>query len=323
MIINCAVYRAGHRLEDTPDLEAALSSCENEGGFVWIGLLEPSEEEFAEVAGHLQLHPLAVEDAIHAHQRPKLEHYGNIMFLVLKPARYVDHDEVVQVGQIMMFVGDHFVVTVRHGESSALGSIRAELEQTPELLARGPLAVLHAVADKVVDDYAPVVKGISIDVDQIEHAVFSGPQATHAERIFKLKREVLEFRWAVDPLVGPLEELAGDKTIAADDRLRPYFRDVHDHLLRVTDRLGVLDSLLDAALGANVAQVGMRQNEDMRKISAWVAIIALPTLIAGIYGMNFEQMPELGWVAGYPFALGLMVTCCVLLYRNFKRRGWL
>jgi len=323
VIVNCAQYRSGQRIDGTPDLAASLAACESEGGFVWIGLFEPSAAEFAEVADHLRLHPLAVEDAIHAHQRPKLEHYGNMMFIVLKPARYVDHEEIVQVSQIMMFVGEHFVVTVRHGESSALGSIRDEIEQSADSLARGPLAVLHAVADKVVDDYAPVVKGISIDVDEIEHAVFSGPKATHAERIFKLKREVLEFRWAVDPLVGPLEDLASDLTIAKDELLRPYFRDVHDHLLRVTDRLAVLDSLLDAALGANVAQVGMRQNEDMRKISAWVAIIALPTLIAGIYGMNFEQMPELGWVVGYPFALGLMVTSCLLLYRNFKRRGWL
>ncbi|MEO6124341.1 MAG: magnesium/cobalt transporter CorA [Ilumatobacteraceae bacterium] len=323
MIIDCAVYRQGRRVEGTPQLEASLSTCEEQGGFVWIGLHEPSEAEFADVAAHLHLHPLAVEDAIHAHQRPKLEHYGNMLFIVLKPARYVDHNEVVKVGQIMMFVGAHFVVTVRHGESGSLGSIRAELEASPETLSRGPLAVLHAVADLVVDEYAPVVAAIAIDVDEIEHAVFSGPLATHAERIFKLKREVLEFRWAVDPLVGPLEDLAGDRSIATDDQLRPYFRDVHDHLLRVTDRLSVLDSLLDAALGANVAQVGMRQNEDMRKISAWVAIIALPTLIAGIYGMNFEQMPELGWVVGYPFALGLMCVCCILLYRNFKRRGWL
>ena len=323
MIVDAAVYRGGARAEDCPDLELGLSACESNGGFVWIGLFEPSAAEFAEVAEHLRLHPLAVEDAIHAHQRPKLDHYGTMMFIVLKPARYVDHDEVVQIGQIMLFVGEHFVVTVRHGESSALGTIRAELEASPETLARGPLGVLHAVADKVVDDYAPVVRGISVDVDEIEHAVFSGANSTHAERIFKLKREVLEFRWAADPLVAPMEELASDASIPTDDRLRPYFRDVHDHLLRVTDRLGVLDSLLDAALGANVAQVGMRQNEDMRKISAWVAIIALPTLIAGIYGMNFEQMPELGWVVGYPFALGLMAASCLLLYRNFKRRGWL
>jgi magnesium transporter len=323
MIIDSAVYRDGHRVDGKPDLTASLGSCERDGGFIWIGLYEPSAAEFADVAAHLQLHPLAVEDAIHAHQRPKLEHYGNMLFLVLKPARYVDHEEVVDVGQIMMFVGGHFVVTVRHGESSALGAIRDELEQHPQVLRHGPMAVLHAVADKVVDDYMPVLNAIALDVDQIEHAVFSGPRATHAERIFKLKREVLEFRWSVDPLVGPMEDLMSEVVIATDDPLKPYFRDVHDHLLRVADRLAGLDSLLDAALSANVAQVGMRQNEDMRKISAWVAMIALPTLIAGIYGMNFEQMPELGWVAGYPFALSLMVASAIMLYRNFKRREWL
>jgi magnesium transporter len=289
---------------------------------VWIGLFEPTADEFGEVTSRLALHPLAVEDAINAHQRPKLEQYGDVTFLVLKPARYVDHQEVVEIGQIMIFVGKDFVVTVRHGGASSLGDVRAALERQPETLSWGPAAVVHAVTDRVVDEFAIVLRGIGEDVDQIEHAVFSGPRSTHAERIFKLKREVLEFRWAVDPLIGPLEELATTRAIGSD-AVRPYFRDVHDHLLRVSDRLQGLDTLLDTALSANVAQVGMRQNEDMRKISAWVAIIALPTMIAGIYGMNFENMPELDWLFGYPFALGLMALSCFLLYRNFKRRDWL
>ncbi len=242
---------------------------------------------------------------------------------MLKPARYVDHHEVVEIGQIMIFFGKDFVVTVRHGAASSLGEARAALEGDPDTLKRGPEAVVHAVTDRVVDEFAVVLRGIGEDVDQIEHAVFSGPRSTHAERIFKLKREVLEFRWAVDPLVGPLEELATTGFAGSDESVLPYFRDVHDHLLRVADRLHGLDILLDAALSANVAQVGMRQNEDMRKISAWVAIIAVPTMIAGVYGMNFENMPELDWLFGYPFALGLMAVSCLLLYRNFKRRDWL
>jgi magnesium transporter len=223
---------------------------------------------------------------------------------------------------IMIFVGEDFVVTVRHGGASSLGDLRAQLEREPTMLAWGPAAVVHAVTDRVVDEYAVVLRGIGEDVDQIEHAVFSGPGSTHAERIFKLKREVLEFRWAVEPLVDPLEKLA-TTSVTGDESSRHYFRDVHDHVLRVADRLRGLDTLLDAALSANVAQVGMRQNEDMRKISAWVAIISLPTMIAGVYGMNFEHMPELDWRLGYPFALSLMAASCLLLYRNFKRRDWL
>jgi magnesium transporter len=300
-----------------------LHQCRASGGFVWLGLREPTEREFDDVADQLELHPLAVEDAIHAHQRPKVERYGSTMFLVLKPASYIDHDEVVDLGQFLLFVGEHFVVTVRHGTSTALTDVRRDLEANPDQLSHGPLAVVHAIADHVVDDYVPVLNGIAVDVDEVEHAVFSGPKSTHAERIFKLKREVLEFRWALEPLVDPLEQFIDGVPLERDDALRPYFRDVHDHLVRATHRLNILDGLLDAALAANVAQVGMRQNEDMRKISAWVAIIALPTLIAGIYGMNFTHMPELDWRFGYPLVLGVMVASCFALYRNFKRREWL
>ncbi len=323
MIVDCAVYRDGERLLECVGLESCLHQLTVGQGFLWIGLFEPTADEFTNVTSRLGLHPLAVEDAVHAHQRPKLEQYGDVTFLVLKPARYVDHHEVVEIGQIMIFFGKDFVVTVRHGAASSLGDARVALELDPDTLTRGPEAVVHAVTDRVVDEFAVVLRGIGEDVDQIEHAVFSGPRSTHAERIFKLKREVLEFRWAVDPLVGPLEELATTGVVGSDESVLPYFRDVHDHLLRVADRLHGLDILLDAALSANVAQVGMRQNEDMRKISAWVAIIAVPTMIAGVYGMNFKNMPELDWLFGYPFALGLMAVSCFLLYRNFKRREWL
>ncbi|HVM09132.1 MAG TPA: magnesium/cobalt transporter CorA [Acidimicrobiales bacterium] len=322
MIVDCAIYDDGARRGGPVDLGTAVEAARQPESFVWVGLHEPTAREFEDVAAAFDLHPLAVEDAVHAHQRPKLERYGDSLFVVLKPARYVDSNEVIEVGQIMLFVGESFVVTVRHGNFAALSEVRRRLEHDVERLCWGPTSVLHAVADRIVDDYAAVLRGLDVDIDQIESEVFSGPSTTHAERIFKLKREVLDFRRSVEPLAGPLDDLAAaPKPI--HEQAGAYFRDVHDHLLRVIDHLASLDALLDSALNANVAQVGMRQNEDMRKISAWVAIVAVPTMIAGIYGMNFEHMPELEWRFGYPLTLVVMASACYLLYRNFKRRNWL
>ncbi len=323
MIVDCAIYEHGRRLAQAVSFDGALASARANNGFVWVGVHNPDPSEFEHVAKAFDLHPLAIEDAIHAHQRPKLEHYGDSLFVVFKPARYVDSAEVVELGQIMAFVGADFIVTVRHGESRELSSVRRELEAHEEDLAWGPAAVLHAIADRVVDDYDAVMRGVENDIDEIETDVFSGPDARHAARIFKLKREVLGFRRAVDPLEQPLAYLAGGSAEMLDRRYDHYFRDVHDHVLRIADRLSAVDALLDSALSANVAQVGMRQNEDMRKISAWVAIVAVPTLIAGIYGMNFEDMPELRWGLGYPMALASMAVVAYFLYRNFKRRGWI
>jgi magnesium transporter len=323
MIVDCAIYDQGKRTSHPTTFEQALAGARDVHGFVWIGLVDPEGPEFDRVAAAFDLHPLAVEDAIHAHQRPKLERYGDTLFMVLKPARYVDSNEVVELGQIMVFLGHDFVVTVRHGFPRELSTIRHELEADPDRLAWGPAAVLHAIADHIVDDYDTVRRGLEDDIDEIEVQVFSGPHSAHAERIFKLKREVLDFRRAVEPLEGPTAALAAGTAGVLDSRADPYFRDIHDHVLRVADRLAGIDALLDSALSANVAQVGMRQNEDMRKISAWVAILAVPTMIAGIYGMNFEHMPELESIFGYPLAIGLMVVACLLLYRNFKRRHWL
>ncbi len=323
MIVDCAIYEHGHRLARPVSFDDALEAARARNGFVWVGLRDPDAGEFEHLAKAFALHPLAIEDAIHAHQRPKLEHYGNSLFVVLKPARYVDAAESVELGQIMVFVGADFIVTVRHGENRELASVRHELEGHADELAWGPAAVLHAVADRVVDDYDGVMRGVENDIDEIETQVFSGPDARHAERIFKLKREVLGFRRAVEPLEQPLAWLAAGNAEMLDRQYDHYFRDVHDHVLRISDRLSAVDALLDSALSANVAQVGMRQNEDMRKISAWVAIVAVPTLIAGIYGMNFDHMPELRWRLGYPMALAAMAVIAYLLYRNFKRRGWL
>ena len=322
MIKDCAIYVEGARQPGALPIEGALAAARAAGGFVWVGLHEPGPDEFEDVAREFGLHPLAVEDAIHAHQRPKLERYGDTLFLVLKPTRYVDHEEVIEVEQLMLFVGEAFVVTVRHGGSSVLRDVRTSQEATPGRLSWGPTAVVHAVADRVVDEYGGVLRDLDVDIDEIAEQVFAGPRTAHAARIFNLKREVLDFRRAVDALGPPLEELSAAPP-PIDERAVNYFRDVHDHLIRAMEHLAGLDALLDSVLNTNVVQVGMRQNEDMRKISAWVAIVAVPTMIAGVYGMNFAHMPELEWRYGYPMALAGMALACTVLYRAFKRRDWL
>ena len=327
MIVDSAVYQRGARLPGEVALEQALADGRSdEDRFAWIGLVEPDERELDAITVELGLPALAVEDAVHAHQRAKLEVYGDILFVVLKPARYSDGDERVELGEIMLFVGAGFVVTVRHGRNDVLAEVRATIESAPEELGCGPAGVLHAVLDRVVDDYEVVLSGLDQDIDEIELQVFAEAGIDHAERIYRLKRQVLEFRQAVAPLATPLEQLVAGRLgrlPQLSELPLEYFRDVQDHVLRVVDRVEALGALLDGALSANLAQVGVRQNEDMRKISAWVAIAGVSTLIAGVYGMNFEHMPELGWVFGYPFALLLMVGSSLYLYLLFRRRDWL
>jgi magnesium transporter len=324
VIVDCTVYDNGVRREGELPVEQALDAARSSpDAFVWIGLHEPTAEEFVAVVEEFELHPLAVEDAVHAHQRPKLETYGPTLFIVLKAARYVDPDEIVSLTEIMLFLGDGFLITVRHGESAVLAEVRRMLEADPERMKLGPLGVFHAIVDRVVDDYAVVVRGLNTDIEEIERQVFSEERKNHAQRIYRLKVEALEFRQAIVGLDDPLDDLATGKVAKAETVLLDYFRDVHDHLLRVAQRVEAIDNLLSSALTANLAQLGVRQNEDMRRISAWVAIVAVPTMVAGIYGMNFEHMPELGWAFGYPFALALMVSLCLTLYVLFRRRGWL
>ncbi len=324
MIVDCAVYEDGMRRTGSIELSSALEEGRRRtDGFVWIGLAEPDDDELATVAEGFHLHPLAVEDATKAQQRPKLEVYGDNLFLVVKAARYVDREEVVELSQLMLFIGKGFVVTVRHGESDVFAEVRSTIEKVPDELGCGPLGVLHAVLDRVVDDYATVLRGLDVDIEEIEKQVFSEITANHGQRIYKLKREVLEFRQAVEPLGEPLQQLMGGRIPQAGSVPVEYFRDVHDHVLRVADRIRVVDALLDSALDVNLTQVSVRQNEDMRKISAWVAIAGVSTLIAGVYGMNFEHLPELGWILGYPFALALMASSSLYLYFQFRRRGWL
>jgi magnesium transporter len=324
VIVDIGVYEDGVRMPGGGSAsEVAALAAERPGRFSWVGLAEPTADELKEIAELWGLHPLAVEDAIHAHQRPKLDRYGEAIFVVLKTARYVDREEVFEFGEVMLFVDATSVITVRHGAGCDLPAIRHLLEADAVRLANGPSEVLLAIADHIVDGYEATLAAVEDDIDEIQVDVFTGPSSRHAERIFKLKREVLQFRQAVLPLADPTSALSTLHLAAIPADRRAYFANVHDHVVRAGGRVEAIDTLLDGALHANVAQVGMRQNEDMRKISAWVAIVSVPTMIAGIYGMNFEHMPELGSVFGYPAALGLIVVACVALHRNFKRRDWL
>jgi magnesium transporter len=323
VIVDCAIYEDGVRRDGKVALEHAYDERHEPGKFVWIGLYEPTEEEFEALTREFDLPPLAVEDAIHAHQRPKLEVYGDMLFLVLKTTRYVDPEEVVQIGELLVFCGPDYIITVRHGEAGSLAGARKALESDPDRMRCGPSAALHAILDSVVDGYAPAIDGLQNDIDEVEEGLFSGRRVNMAERIYRLQRETLQFRRAVAPLIDPVDRLGRGQFEHVHEGVRDYYRDVQDHLIRARDLLDGIRDLLTGSLQANLAQVGVRQNEDVRRISAWVAIIAVPTAIAGIYGMNFEHMPELRWEFGYPAALLFMASICTFLYRYFKRSGWL
>ena len=331
VIGDCGLYEDGRRVPGRLPLPRARAAAASTRGFVWIGLQNPTEQELTTVAREFELPALAVEDAIKAHQRPKLESYGDIVFAVLKPVRYVDRDEVVDVAEVAVFLGPGFAITVRHGESDVLRRVRAELDgDASGLLQHGPSAVLYRAADLIVDAYEEAIACITVDIDDIESQMFGGQDEDYAERIYKLKREVAEFRRAVGPLAGPLAALAAGTVEGVDTATGSYFRDVHDHLLRAADAIDGFDRLLTDVLQANLARVGVRQNaiavrqnEDMRKISAWAAIALVPTAVAGIYGMNFDNMPELRWEYGYFAIVGVIVTACMALHRLFRHNGWL
>ncbi|MFF4906971.1 magnesium/cobalt transporter CorA [Streptomyces sp. NPDC001260] len=332
MIVDCAIYRDGRRTEGPPDLSDALAQCRRGPyDFVWIGLYEPTEKEFDRVTEEFGLHPLAVEDALKAHQRPKLEVYDDSLFMVLKPVGYEAKSDIVTAGEVMVFVGDSFVVTVRHGEEAPLADVRHRLEEEPENLRHGPTAVLYSIADAVVDHYVEVADELGTDLEELEEEVFSPTQggSRHtASRIYAFKRQVMEFRRATGPLAQPLARLAGGglsggRVPFVHEKAQPFFRDVSDHLTRVNESVEGLDRLVSDVLSAHLAQTGVRQNDDMRKISAWAAMAAVPTMIAGIYGMNFDHMPELHWMWSYPAVIVVMAALELLLYRLFKRRGWL
>ncbi|OPG07569.1 magnesium and cobalt transport protein CorA [Streptomyces sp. GKU 895] len=330
-VVNCVSYREGARVPGGGDLVDTVEQVRKHGdGFVWLGLHEPTDQEFAGIAELFELHPLAVEDAIEAHQRPKLERYDETLFAVFKTVCYVEHEEltatseVVNTGEIMVFVGEDFVITVRHGMHGSLGPLREELETDPQQLAKGPAAVLHAIADHVVDEYLNVTDAVQADIDQVETDVFSPDGArTDPGRIYQLKRELLELKRAVVPLTRPIEELSTRPIRVVSSEIQAYFRDVSDHLLRAKEQIAAFDELLNSILQAHLAQVTVAQNEDMRKITAWAAIVAVPTMVCGVYGMNFDHMPELRWTFGYPMVLGVISAACLVLYRGFRRNGWL
>ncbi|MFE2547772.1 magnesium and cobalt transport protein CorA [Streptomyces sp. NPDC059355] len=327
VIVDCAMYRDGRRSPAPEDLSDALDEARASGdAFLWVGMYEPTEEEFEHVSKEFRLHRLAVEDALTAHQRPKLEVYDDSLFVVLKPVMYDDDTDTVTTGELMLFIGDSFVVTVRHGEGAALRAVRHRLEHEPEVLRHGPTAVLYAVSDAVVDHYIEVAAELQADLEEVEADVFA-PQATDtkntAARIYGFKRQVLEFRRATSPLLQPMDRLAFGNVPFVHEHAQPFFRDVADHLTKASEYIEGLDRLLSDALAAHLAQMGVRQNDDMRKISAWAAMAAVPTMVAGIYGMNFDHMWELRQPWGYPVVILVMVGACLGLHRLFKTRGWL
>ncbi|MBQ0830407.1 magnesium and cobalt transport protein CorA [Streptomyces tagetis] len=331
-VVDCVVYRDGVRVHDGGgDPAEAVERMRHKGsGFLWLGLHEPTDEEFAGIADLFHLHPLAVEDAVEAHQRPKVERYGETLFAVFKTVRHVEREEfaaggeVVSTGEIMVFAGEDFVVTVRHGRHGSLGPVREHLESQPARLAKGPSAVLHGIADHVVDDILHVIEELEADIEQIEAEVFA-ENGTRVEpgRIYPLKRELLELRRAVVPLGHPLHLLAARPYPVVAAEIRPYFRDVSDHVSRATEQISAFDDLLNSILQAHLARIRVAQNEDLRKITAWAAIVAVPTMVCGVYGMNFDPMPELPWRYGYGLALGVIAAACLTLHRGFKRNGWL
>ena len=330
-LVDSAIYVDGRRLHSPKTLAGTYRMFRDEpGSMAWIGLYRPSEEQLLFLARQFALHELAVEDAIVAHQRPKLERYGDTLFVVLRPARYLDDAEEVDFGELHVFVGRDFVLTVRHSETPDLAVVRRRMESDPGLLARGPEAVLYAILDAVVDGYAPVVAGLQNDIDEIETEVFRG-EASVSRRIYELSREVVEFQRAARPLLRILDALvAGFEKHGIDEELRSYLRDVTDHATTVAERVDSFRQMLQDILTVNATLVTQAQNEEMKaqneevkKISAWAAILFAPTLIGTIYGMNFRRMPELHWYYGYPFALALMAAVCATLYLAFKRRGWL
>jgi magnesium transporter len=329
VIVDCALYADGKR--EPVDLAQAVSRARHRpNSFVWLGLQEPTNDEFDDLALYFAPHPLAIEDAINAHQRPKLDIYDECLFVVIKTLCYDDRRLEIETGEIMLFTGENFMVTVQHGPGDVLEPVRRRLENLPELLRHGPSAVLYGICDAVVDGYEHIAEEVGQDLEELERKVFASEGGVDAARIYALKRQVLEFRHAVMPLAQPVRVLTGAQLEGIHPAMEPYFRDVGDHLARVTERVEAFDSLLTDIFTANLAQITIQQNdearqqnEDTRRISAWVAIVAADTVITGVYGMNFDYMPELHTRYSYYVCLAVMLLLDVTLYRQFRRSGWL
>ncbi|TDO47943.1 magnesium transporter [Kribbella sp. VKM Ac-2527] len=324
MIVDCGVYAKGERQDLPKDPETVAQAIDDNGEcFGWVGLHEPTPAEMHRVQQLFDLHELAVEDALQAHQRPKVERFGDSIVVVLRTLWYIDEEDAVETGQVSVFVGKRYVVTVRHGEGAPLSTARQELEERASVLGHGPAAVLWAICDSIVDGYESVAEQVEVDVDEVETSVFSAERTSDAERIYLLKREVLEMRRAIGPLTEPMESFAHGAVPLISPEAAPFFRDVADHVVRVADQTDALNTLLSSALNAHLARVSVQQNEDMRRIAAWVGIAAALTAIAGIYGMNFDNMPELRWYYGYYACLTVMAVTSTTMYAAFRRAGWL
>jgi magnesium transporter len=323
MIVDYALYQNGQRYKEPSNLPELIMKAKNGGGFVWLGLAEPTQNEFDKIMGDFRFHPLAIEDAINAKQRPKFEEYPGVQFCVLKTVFYDEEKSLVSTGEIFCFIGEYFIVVVRHGDGAPLRNTRHQLEGNPEQLEKGPYAVLHAVIDHVIDCYIDIAAELEADVVEVESKVFNGKPQTQSQDIYFLKREIIEFRHAIDPLLSPLQKLASEGAPHIPSNLTPFFRDTLDHLSRASDAAAGLDSLLASALQADLAHVQVQQNADMRKITAYVALASIPTMVAGIYGMNFDFMPELRWKYGYPLVVGSLLFLTAFLYRKFKKSEWL
>jgi magnesium transporter len=324
VIVGAGVYRHGKRVDVTGTFEELADSCTTPDSFTWLGLYEPSDDELGRAAEAFGIHPLAIEDAKLHDERPKVDVFGDTLTVVLRPARYDDASESVQFGQITMMCSPRHIVVVRHGDAVPLNTLRSRLEAMPERLALGPGAVLHEILDRVVEGYYPVLTGLGDDIDQVEGEVFSDSiRIDPTQRIYELQREVLQFSRAVTPLAEMLAELRFLSHPVLNEELQHYVSDTNDDVKRVMDQINGDRELLHSALEANLTQVSIRQNSDMRKMSAWVAILAVPTMIAGIYGMNFEHMPELETRYGYFFVVGSIAAICLFLYTRFRKSGWL
>lgn len=329
-VVDCGLYVDGVRQPgEWSHADALETARKRPGAFVWLGVHEPSQQEMAGIAETYGLHELAVEDAVKAEQRPKLERFGEVSFLVLRTVRYVRHgeltenSEVIETGQVMLFIGPNFVVSVRHGDACRLAPVRSDLEGRQEILGQGPWAVAYAIMDRVVDIYLEVTDRVGDDLDTLEGEVFARQAHGRIQRIYQMKRELVEFKRAVLPLQRPLMTLTAQVNREVPEEIRRYFRDVQDHVTRTVEQVSSYDDLLNSILQARLAQVTVEQNNDMRKIAAWAAIAAVWTALAGIYGMNFDFMPETNWKYGYPVVLALMLAISLGLYRWFRRNRWL
>ncbi|MFN3586925.1 MAG: magnesium/cobalt transporter CorA [Moraxellaceae bacterium] len=324
MVVNCAVYSrfSGQKLRDIPIDLISENLDESPDHFIWLGLHEPDVGLMKKVQQEFGLHDLVVEDAHRAHQRPKMDVFDDVIFIVMHTARLVGED--AKLGETHVMVGPRFVLTIRHGASQSYAPVRARCEQSPKMMKRGPGYVLYAVMDFVVDNYFPVVEEYRAHLERLEHAIFDGSyKRATIRRLYDLKRELVRLRLAVGPLQDICNQLTHIDNELVPDEINPYYRDVHDHVIRINDAVDALTEMLSAALEVHLALISVGQNEVVKRLASWAAILALPTMVASFYGMNFEYMPELQWKLGYPLVLSVMGIGCFILYRRLRRAGWL